>query len=60
MDNISKDPMTKNKNKETKNNKKLNFIFKKIDKNDSSNIENTLPCSTLIKDSDICLDNFLE
>ena len=48
------------KNKKTKNTKKLNFKFRKIDKNDSLNIENTLPCSTLIKDSDICLDNFVD
>ena len=58
MDNISKDLETENK--KIKNTKKLNFKFKKIDKNDSSDIENTLTCSTLIKDSDICLDNFLE
>ena len=57
IDNISKDPKTKS---QTKNTKELNFKFKKIDKNDSSNIKNIQPCSTLIKDSDICLDNFLE
>ena len=60
IDKISKDPKTEIQNKKKKNTKKLNFKFKKIDKNDSSNIENTLPCSTRIKDSDICLDNFLE
>ena len=60
IDKISKDPKTEIKNKKKRNTKELNFKFKKIDNNDSSNIENIQPCSTLLKDSDICLDNFLE
>ena len=60
MDNISKDPNTENQTKKTQNTKELNFKFNKIDNDDSSNIKNIQPCSTLIKDSDICLDNFLE
>ena len=57
---IDKDPKTENHKKKSKNIKELNFKFKKIDKNDSSDFENIQTCSTLIKDSDICLDNFIE
>ncbi|WP_416406685.1 TolC family protein [Prochlorococcus marinus] len=57
---ILNDPKTENQNKKTKNIKELNFKFKKIDKNNSSYLKNIQPCSTLIKDSDICLDNFVD
>ena len=49
-----------NKNKKTKNTKKLNLNLKKLIRMIPRILKIFKPCSTLIKDSDICLDNFLE
>jgi Outer membrane protein len=56
----TKDPKDENENEKSKNLKKINFKFENPDKNAASNIENIQPCLMPMKDSDICLDNFVE
>ena len=56
---ILKDPKIENQNND-QNINQINLKFKKIDKNNSFNTKNIQTCSTPIKDSDICLDSFLE